>query len=190
MRCLDFQVITPADTLPITIEEFIDHARLNGITVDRQEDLLTRQLTAATNRAESYCRRSLITQTLRALFVPDALTCRCSLALVLPRSPVQAVDSVSTDGAAIDPATYRLDWNTVILAAPLAHPATAQYKAGYGDAAEDVPAMIREGILEYATMLYESRAGDREEKYQATAGRTLPAGVIDLWRPYQVELSG
>src|SRR5262245_43857038 len=190
MRMLDLQVVTPADTLPITIEEFIDHARLNALTVDRQPALITRQLTAATERAQQYLRRSLLTQTVKALFVPDGKSCACASMLVLPRGPVQSVESISSDGGAVDPATYTLAWNVVTLAAPLAQAATAVYKAGYGDDAESVPAMIREGILEYATMLYEDRTGAREAKYQAEAGRTLPRGVIDLWRPFQVELSG
>jgi uncharacterized phiE125 gp8 family phage protein len=190
MRCLDFQVTAPPAILPVTIDEFIDHARLNALTVDRQPDLLTRQLTAATNRAESFCRRSLITQTLRALFVPDGLTCRCSLLLALPRSPVQSVISVTSDGTVVDPTTYRLDWNTIVLSSALGQPATAVFTGGYGDAAEDVPAMIREGILEYAKVLYEARGGEREDQYAVQAGKTLPPGVIDLWRPYQVELGG
>lgn len=191
MRMLDLAVVTPADTLPITIEEFTDHARLNALTVDRQPALIEREISAATSRAEQYTRRALITQTLKALFVPDGSSCRCSLLLRLPRPPVQEVESVTVDGGAIDPATYTLnEWGVIELAAPLAMAATVRYKAGYGDDAESVPYMIREGILQYATILYENRSGEREEKYVTSAGRTLPAGVIDLWRPFQIEVSG
>jgi uncharacterized phiE125 gp8 family phage protein len=188
---LDLAVVKPADTLPITVEEFVDHARLNALTVDRQPDLIERVLTAATNRAEQYLRRSLITQTLRALFIPDGLSCACASKLKLPRGPVQEVESISSDAGAVDPATYSLnEWDVVTLGAPLAQEATAVYKAGYGDTAENVPAMIREGILQYGTVLYEKRAGERDDKYVTTASRTIPPGVIDLWRPYQIEVSG
>src|SRR5262245_40786280 len=106
MRMLDVNVVTPAGALPVTPEEFVDHARLNALTVDRQPELIARELTSATARAEQYLRRALITQTLDALFVPDGYTCRCSLLLKLPRPPVSEVISITADGGAVDPATY------------------------------------------------------------------------------------
>jgi hypothetical protein len=109
----------------------------------------------------------------------------------LPRGNVQSVTSITdTNGVVSDAGSYRLEWNTVVLTAPLYAAATVEYVSGYGDDAESVPDQIREGILEYAAMLYEDRLGAREAKYQAAAGRTLPAGIVDLWRPFQIEVSG
>jgi uncharacterized phiE125 gp8 family phage protein len=190
MRFLDWDTVTGPAALPVTVDEFVDHGRLNGLTVDRQPDLIDRELTAATSRAEHYLRRSLITQTLKALYLPDDSDDQRSLVIVLPRGNVQAVNSISSAGAAIDPATYKLEWNTVTLGAPIAGAATVEFTSGYGDAGSDVPDQIREGILQYATTLYEGRTGERQTKFVATAERTLPAGVIDLWRPFQIELSG
>lgn len=191
MRFLAVDVVTPPTDLPVTVAEFVNHARLNGITVNREPEMLERQLSAATERAEGYLRRSLLTQTLQALFVPVVNGAYASaLLMILPRGPVQGIEEITSGGATVDPAGYRLEWNTVILTSPLVEPATVKYKAGYGDAGAAVPNAIREGILEYATVLYDDRMGMRAAKYEAAAGRTIPAGVVDLWRPFQIEVSG
>jgi uncharacterized phiE125 gp8 family phage protein len=188
MRCVQIEVIAEPATAPVTVAEFIDHARLNGLTVDRQPELLDRELRAATTRGEQYTRRSFLTQTLSGLFVPagdDA-----GQVLLLPRGKVQGVASITAAGAPVDPATYKLAWNVVTLDAALDGPATVVYDSGYGDTPADVPDGIKEGILEYAMVLYENRSGGREMKYAAMAGQGIPDGVRDLWRPFQIELSG
>jgi len=190
MRFLDIETVVEPDDIPVTVQEFIDHARLNGLTVDRQPDLIERELRSATRRGEQFTRRSFLTQTLRALFVPDGLSCACTLLLVLPRGRVQGVTSITAAGSLVDPATYALEWNTVKLTAPLAGAATVIYESGYGDDADAVPSGIKEGILEYATILYENRAGEREQPYAAMGSQQIPDGVRDLWRPYQIEISG
>lgn len=189
MRLLGVDVVTPAVGEVVTVQEFVDHARLNGLTVDNQPDLIARELAAATLRAEKYLRRSLLTQTLGAYYALDGRNCACALDMILPRGKVQSVLSVlGADDTAVT--GYTLQWNTIILAAPATQPMHVLYLSGYGDTGADVPDAIREAILEYATTLYEDRRGAREAKYQALAGRTLPAGVIDLLRPYQIEVSG
>lgn len=198
MRVIMIDVITPAAGLPVTAEEFVDHARLNGLTVTVQPGLIERELFAATLRAEHYCRRALMTQTLRAAFMGDTrmedyrpLYGPAAQVLVLPRPPIQSVARLlSADGSEIDPASWNAQWGIVRSQVPFGQAVSAEYTAGYGDSPDAVPEMIREGILEYAARLYESRTGEREEKHAASAGRTLPPGVIDLWRPFQVELSG
>lgn len=190
MKFLDVEIVTPPAGIPVTVDEFIDHARLNGLTVDRQPDLLERELRAATRRGEQYCRRSFLTQTLAALFVPGDSTGAGALVMVLPRGKVQELKQVLSGGVPLDPAVYALDGNIVTLAAPLGTAATALYDSGYGDDPADVPDGIKEGILEYATVLYENRGGAREQKYAASGSQQIPDGVRDLWRPFQVEISG
>ena len=184
MKLLDVRVVTPAAAEVVTVAEFIDHARLNGITVDRQPELIARELAAATRRCEQFLRRSLLEQTLAALFAPDYIPL-----IVLPRGQVKSVTSITSDGQTIS--GYTLGWNVLVLGATLANAAEVVYvSAGYGAEPSAVPADIREGILEYATVLYEDRGGARGAKYQASAGRTIPAGVVDLWRPEQIEVGG
>ena len=188
MKLLDVEVVTPSAVEVVTAAEYVNHARLNGLTVDNQPELIARQIAAATSRAEQYLRRSLLEQTLKALFTPVASD-PLPLVLVLPRGQVKSVTSVTSGGQPV--AGFQVAWNFVTLAAPLNQAAEVVYvSAGFGAAATDVPQPVREGILEYATTLYEDRTGAREQKHQASAGRVIPAGVQDLWRPYQIELGG
>lgn len=187
MRFVAIENITEPAGVPVTEQEFIDHARLNGLTVDRQPELIARELRSATRRGEQYCRRSFLTQQLTALFVPDTAG---SPYLILPRGKVQAVASVTSDGALVDPAGYTLEWNAIKLSTPVAAGVTVVWDSGFGDTPADVPDGVKEGILEYATVLYESRSGGREMKYAAMAAQGIPDGVRDLWRPYQIEVSG
>lgn len=188
MRFLNLQIVTPPAALPITEAQFIDQARLNGITVGVQPELIQREMDAATERGQQFCRRSFITQTLLAVFLPDYVNRESAPLLVLPRGNVQGVERVESQGQVI--ADYSLTWNVITLPAPVFQPVMVRWVSGYGDDEADVPAPIREGILEYATVLYESRQGQRDAKYVADAGLGIPQGVRDLWRPYQIELSG
>ena len=193
MKFVAIETVTEPAGLPVDVQDFIDHARLNGLTVDRQPDLIARELSAATRRGEQYCRRSFLTQTLSALYVPDTATDASPLYIILPRGKVQGVTSITSAGAVVDPAGYTLEWNAIKLASPLADPATVVYDSGYGDDPADVPDGIKEGILEYATVLYESRAGGRklpDVDRRAMTAQGIPDGVRDLWRPYQIEISG
>jgi uncharacterized phiE125 gp8 family phage protein len=186
VRFLDVVVVTPPAGEVVTAQEFIDHARLNALTVDRQPDLIARELRAATARAENFLRRSLLTQTLKAFYAPEACD---GLTMTLPRGPVTSVTSIVSHGQ--DVSDYHLEWVTVVLDAPLSGAAEVTYiSAGFGADGAAVPDPVREGILEYAAVLYDDRVGARESKYVASAGRTLPAGVVDLWRPYQIEVGG
>jgi uncharacterized phiE125 gp8 family phage protein len=188
MRLLGVELVEPPATLPVTVQEFIDHGRLNGLTVDRQPDLILRQITAATRRAERYLRRSIITQTLKGFYGQDNLP--CDEMMILPRGRVQSVTSVTSNGAVSDPAGYTLTGNVITFSTPFYAPAEVIWVSGYGDEGDSVPDSVREGILEYATVLYCDRMGMRESKYAAGAFRTLPAGIQDLWRPEQIEVSG
>lgn len=197
MRFIGYDVVLPPSQLPVTPEEYIDHARLNGLTVQKQPALIDRKLKAATQRAESFCRRSLITQTVKAAFVADTSGCQCSCLcghdsgmMVLPRGKVQTIDTVTDGNGDVLPATgYTLEGNILSLGQPLQTlGCSVVYVSGYGDDGTAVPDQILEGILEYATVLYENRAGEREAKWAADAGKSLPSGIRDLWRPYQIEL--
>lgn len=181
MRLLAVEPVTPPAVLPVTVDEFIDHARLNGLTVDRQPDLINRELTAATQRAERFLRRSLITQTLKAYYGADNLP--CDTTMVLPRGNVQSVSSVTSSGSVIDPAGYTVIGNVIVISLGwLAGPAQVVWVSGYGDTGDDVPDSVREGILEYATVLYCDRNGLRPAEHAAMSGIKLPLGIQDLWR--------
>jgi uncharacterized phiE125 gp8 family phage protein len=191
MRFLDLEIVAPPTELPVTVQEFVDHGRLNGLTVDRQPDLIERELRTATTRGEQYTRRSFLTQTIRALYLPESsCNCGCALLMPLPRGKVQSVISVMSGGEVVPAGNYRLDWNTLVLTQPLTAAASVEYLSGFGDDPLDVPDGIKEGILQYATVLYGNRQGERDNRYQSSADKTIPVGIVDLWRPFQVELGG
>src|SRR5262245_50971081 len=110
MTLLHVKVTQPPAKLPVTEQEFIDQARLNGLTVQRQPELLQRELAAATSRGEMYCRRSFITQKLAALFVSEpGEPPETARVILLPRGRVQSVESVESAGAALAN-TVDLEW--------------------------------------------------------------------------------
>ena len=199
MRFVALDVIVPPAGVPVTQQDFIDHARLNGLTVDNQPDLIDRELAAATARGESYCRRSFMTQTLSGLYVPetgplyvpDGSDNTWLLVLILPRGKVQAVTSITSDGAARRSAITcssgtrssstrrcRLRLRCFGIRATVTRPACR-------------PASKTE-FWNTPRCLYENRMGTRESKL---AGRPLssqgvPDGIRDLWRPFQLEIGG
>ena len=185
MKLVSVKVETPATALPVSVDDFINHARINGITVDRQTDLLTRELIAATQRAERFLRRSIMTQTLKGLYYPGGPN---PAVLTLPRGPVASVTSVQ-DQAGADIAYVWDGGNLLVLETASSSPVSAVWVSGYGDA-DDVPDSVKEGILEYATQLYGDREGARVSKFLQTSGKGVPVGVRDLWRSEQIEISG
>lgn len=190
MRILAVECTVPPAALPVTVQEFIDHGRLNGLTVDRQPDLINRQINAATMRAQRYLRRSIMTQTLKGYWGLDHAD--CDQLLLLPRGNVQSVTTVSgASGEPVyDPATYVITRNLITLSYPAYTATSVVWVSGYGDLPADVPDSVREGILEYATVLYCDRMGAREPKYAAGGATRIPRGIEDLWRSEQIEVSG
>lgn len=190
MRFLALECTVPPTALPVTEQEFIDHARLNGLTVDRQPDLINREIAAATLRAQRYLRRSIMTQTLRGYWGLDHAD--CDTMMILPRGNVQSVMTVSgvSGSPVIDGSGYVLTRNLITLSYPAYVPMMVTWVSGYGDNPADVPDSVREGILEYATILYCDRMGAREPKFAAGGDTKLPRGIQDLWRGEQIEVSG
>lgn len=176
--------------LPVTSEQFIQHARVNGITVQVQPTLLDGKLRAAVKRGERYMRRAVLTQTITAIYTASDLVTRYSDQIWLPRGVIQSVEAVEdvSDGAAVAIAAsnYVVDLDeAVITLGALYGRVRVRYVAGWEMA--DVPGDINDGILEYATVLYEDRTGKRETKYAAGDRKRLPPGVEDLWIGWRVE---
>lgn len=157
LNTLRVERVTAPATEPISMAQAklflrIDHAE--------EDTLLAMFITAAREAAEEALGKSLITQSQR-LYVP----CPKSTLLALPRGPVQSIQTVATeDGAGeqatLDSDTYRLHAGRGLL--QLYHTVTAPtlivtYVAGFGDGAEDVPSIIRQGLLNHVAAFYETR---------------------------------
>jgi uncharacterized phiE125 gp8 family phage protein len=171
----------------VTLEEAKLHLRVDGT---EEDNLISDLIVAASQKAEEYTRRAFITQTWE--LAVDAVYG----VLYLPRPPVQAVEAVTLDGEVVAPENYALMGPEALhVKVPLyaVNPggAVIRYKAGYGDAASDVPQAIRQAILMLVGHLYEAREGQApqvEYEVQAKAGVDMPPTVAALLRPYRVVL--
>jgi uncharacterized phiE125 gp8 family phage protein len=180
---MSLQLITPPALEPLTLDETKLHLK-----VDTNDDdaLITRLIAAARARAEWDTGRAFVTQSW--ILWRDAW----AETLEIPLPPLQSVTAVTAyapDGTetVIDPATYTVDaasqparigFGCIPPTALRAINAVSiAFTAGYGDAADDVPAPLREAILEVVAELYVHR-GD------APAELTLT--IQALLAPYRI----
>jgi uncharacterized phiE125 gp8 family phage protein len=174
---------TPPATEPVTLAEAKAHLKID--TAD-DDALIAALIPAARARAEWHTGRALITQgwTLWLDAWPDIIS--------IPLPPLQAVASVTTyardDSARVQgPATYIVDLaaNRLALKQSIPPPSNLRrlnavavaFTAGYGDAAEDIPAPLRAAILEVVAFLYENRG---------EAPAELPLDCLALLAPYRI----
>jgi uncharacterized phiE125 gp8 family phage protein len=145
---MPISIITPPEIEPVTLDEV--KADLRIVHAD-DDALLERYIAEAREWVEELTQRATITQTLEY-----SLRQFSSYGVILPRSPIQEIVSVKyedVDGEhTIDAAEYLF-----IKPLSLLEPATgyswpdsfrmvAQYTAGFGDAAADVPASLKTAI--------------------------------------------
>jgi uncharacterized phiE125 gp8 family phage protein len=165
---MGLKLITPPEVEPVTLEEAKAHLRLND---DSDDAYVSALITAARERVELFLRRALITKAFECAL--DSFP--ANQVIDLPRPPLQSVESiqyVDTAGTVqtLAPDDYVVDASSseigrVALAWNRFWPITRssinsiliQFTAGYGDAAEDVPQTIRQGILIEISNLYENR---------------------------------
>jgi hypothetical protein len=131
-----------------------------------------------------------MTQTLKGYWDTDRLS--CDTTIVLPRGRVQSVTTVSgaSGSPVLDPAAYQVTGAVITMQSAAWTPMSVIWVSGYGDNPEDVPDNVREGILEYATVLYSDRPGQRETRFASSSATKLPPGIADLWRGEQIEIGG
>jgi uncharacterized phiE125 gp8 family phage protein len=169
------RLVTPPEVEPVTLDEAKAHLRLDS---DADDTYVSALITAARERVELFLRRALITQafeyTLDGFPASPSLIFSTSV-IDLPRPPLQSVESikfVDTGGCVrtLPSESYVVDASSdeigrVALAWTQYWPITRcsinnvviKFVAGYGDAPEDVPQAIRQGILIEISNLYENR---------------------------------
>lgn len=185
------KLITPPALEPLTIEELkawcrIDHAA--------EDTLLAGLISAARELVERHVGAQLITQTWQVHMSTFPVA-----ALELDLRPFQSVTAVSYEDlddqpAAIDPATLRVvsdEWLTQIYPGANGWPITnlaegnvvVTVTVGYGDAATDVPATLRQAISLIAAHWYENR-----EESTPLQTRQIPMGAERLMSLHRVPL--
>ncbi|MDC0349154.1 head-tail connector protein [Alphaproteobacteria bacterium] len=167
------------------------------ITHDQEDDLIQHFIKTARKVVEGHTRRKLLTQTVASIlpFRPNhqkkkglqrVWTSGDRFALFLPRGPVQKVTKVeclSEEGVAepVRSADYHVhpyhDPALFVTADNKGWGLRITYEAGYGDAAEDVPAPLRQALFQMVAQLH----GHRD----APEGRLIK-GVEGLLAPYKL----
>ncbi len=184
---MSLQLITPPAVEPVTLSD----AKLH-LKVDTTDDdaLITRLITTARARAEWRTQRALNTQSW-ILWLDCWPPCGV---IEIPLPPLQSASAVTVyaldDSATVlDPATYQIDAASaparLTLKSAVAPPIDLRainsvaiaFTAGYGDAADDVPAGFRSAILELIAFLYEHRG---------EAPAELPADILALLAPFRM----
>jgi len=165
----DFYIKTPPAIEPVTLEEAKAFAKVDGTAEDT---LIEGFIVAARSAIEGILGRSLINQT-----IVLRLDAWADTVLPLPRPPLVSVTEVRTldedDVATVYEASnyYIMDGNKaeLILRSNATAPQNVdrnhggfevEYVAGYGDTADDVPQGIRNAILQWVAVMYETRVLD------------------------------
>lgn len=166
-------LVTPAAVQPVTLAEAKLFLRVDG----SEEDALINQLIdSATEAAETFMRRALITQSwsLEQSYVAGE-------EIALPFGQVQSVTSVATIVAnqetALTADDYILGLGNRLLTLrqqPAADRIKVVFQVGYASA-EAVPAAIKQGVLHQLSALY----------HQRVEGQGLANEAKALWEPHR-----
>ena len=175
---------------PVSLAEAKAHLRLED---DAEDALVEAAITAARLYVERATRRALIAQGWRVFL--DAWP--ASRIVDIPIAPLIAVDAVTVydeDGEAtvMEAEAYQVDAVSVpgrlrlIGTAPAPGQAlngiAIDVTAGHGEAAEDVPAPLRQAILQLIAHWHENRSATTSDRTTVIA----PLGVDALIAPYRV----
>lgn len=138
---------------------------------DDEDALITDLIETATLQIEERCGVSLITR-------PQRLTKTSTRAGVyINRYPIHSIEAVSHEDAPLE-IDANLRARPVCVRTDLIGPITVDFTAGYGDAPEDIPTPLRQGLLLLVAHLYEHRDG-------TASPPGLPMMVDALTQPYR-----
>jgi len=185
---MSLQLLTPPAVEPVTLDGAKAHLKVDTSADDA---LITDLIAAARARAEWHLGRALITQ--GWMLWLDAWPA----VIEVPLPPLQAVTSITAyalnDAATVlDPATWQVDASSaparIALKANAAPPVNlralnavaVEFTAGYGNAAGDVPAPIREAILQMIADAYANRGDAKVEVSSAALARLAPYRIAKI----------
>lgn len=155
------------DVLPITLDQIKTHLRLDHADEDSYLIFL---IQGATEAVQNYIGRSLITQAWQKTFYQSQrYSNRISkqpilpIKISLPYSPLLKITSITGIGINRMPLAitkYDLKFNGELAIVEIDQAFSKieiKYDAGYGDRPEDIPADIRQAILQLAALFYQKR---------------------------------
>lgn len=170
------QLKTAPTVEPVTLDEAKLHLRVDGAD---EHTLITDLIMGARQLAERETKRAFITQTWEMFldYAPPEIE--------IPKPPLQSVVEITVfdeDGgeALVDNTTYIVDPSQnsrgrVKVKSGLGWPShrefasfRIEFKAGYGDAATDVPQALKQKLLQMIAYLYDNRGLEEEEISEKT----------------------
>lgn len=174
-------------TAPL-LEPISQDVAKNHLKVDSADDnvLISALITTARQLAERETNRAFITQTWQMYMdsAPEEIE--------IPKPPLQQVIDIKViseagDESIVNSTLYDVDWSEnspgrVKLKSWCSWPThrgfasfIIEFKAGYGDAATDVPEALKQGILQLLSHLYENREAEE-----------IPKGIKALFWPFKI----
>ena len=197
---MSLTLTTPATVEPITLQQAKEHLRLD--TAD-DDSVVGLNILAAREKAEEITNRALITQTWT--WKLDRFPVSSAIALRVPRSPLSSITSiqyVDSDGVTqtwassnydvATPGGPRPDRGRIMPAYGEVWPTTREqmdavtiiFIAGYGGAAEDMPANLVSAMLLHVGTLFEHR----ENEVIGPNAIELPETSNDIYIRYRTGL--
>jgi uncharacterized phiE125 gp8 family phage protein len=190
---MGLQLITAAADSPVTLDELKNRLRIDSTDFDGELQL---HLDAAVSHVQEITRRSLITTEWK-LTLPRFP--RGQRPIVLPKGETQAVSEITYlddegDRQTLDDADYIVGINTepatIVPSYDANWPSHREilnsieitFTAGYGDAAEDVPADLRNAILLHAMTAFNGPAQENSLGGTDTAQQRALRGLIDKYK--------
>jgi uncharacterized phiE125 gp8 family phage protein len=176
---MPLELVTAPATEPVTLDEAKAHLKIDSSDDDA---LITTLIAAARARAEWHTGRAFVTQSWRLWL--DAWPCE---PVEIPLPPLQSVSTVTVyardDSATVlDASTYQVASNRIAFKAAQTNlrrlnAVAIAFTAGFGDDADDTPALIRQAILDIIADLYTNRGDTNGEP---------PLEALALLAPYRV----
>ena len=178
---------SPPATDPLTLDEVKNFLRVDANSDDA---LITSLITAARLFCEGNTGRSLITRSY-SLFLDSWPELRV---IELPYPPLLSVTQVNVYAVdnsfvTLDPVNYYVDTagGRIVLADSAVRPLPGriangieiQFTAGYGVTENDVPALLRQGMLQLIAHLYEHRGDSPDQALRAS-------GAVAIFQPYRL----
>lgn len=146
--------LSPPPTGPVTLAAAKTFLRIDHVDED---DFIRDLIDVAARQIEARCGVSLITRPQR-LTKPSVLT-DTGHGIYLTRYPILSIESVTQNDEAL-PIEGNLKGRPVFLNVKAKGSVTVDFAAGFGDAPEDIPTPLRQGVLLLLAHLYEYRNGD------------------------------
>lgn len=150
-----YKVTTAPAAEPVTLEEVKGQLGISS-NDDSSDPVLESRITGARQWVEHYCERALISQTVQFRFDSFPTVIKVPLHDIISVTSITYIDS-NGDEQTVDAATYTVDTydNVIRLAHGYSWPVPrieanacrVVYVAGYGTEATDVPANIKDSII-------------------------------------------